>query len=174
MSNHAPNKLVIYDQKTYKLQDLIKSRGYPNSHIVNNTITMTDSIHETAFAISCLENVSAITCSLPSIYFISKWNYWINTIHLQCLLLKFGWVDKYLQDWWSNSIFKIDNYVMKNAIFCEAKSFVFCNVQTSYWTFVSKKWTPKWEIIALVTSSTNMHCWNNQYISLLLGYEINN
>ena len=49
MSNHAPKKQVIYDIikliffKAYNFSRS-KSRGYPNSHIVNWTIIMTDKV----------------------------------------------------------------------------------------------------------------------------------
>ena len=37
VSNHAPKKQVFYDKENIQTS-ISKSRGYPNSHIVNRTI----------------------------------------------------------------------------------------------------------------------------------------
>lgn len=57
-------------------------------------------MHETTFASGLLERASPITFFLPLTYSISKSNFCKNSIHLHCLLLKLGWVDKYLKDLW--------------------------------------------------------------------------
>ena len=43
VSNHAPKRQAIYNTKNIQTSRS-KSRGYPNSHIVNQTITMTDKV----------------------------------------------------------------------------------------------------------------------------------
>ena len=42
--------------------------------------------------------------------------------------------------YWSYTVLKLFD---ENVIFYQAKSLMFYNIQTTYWTFLSENWTPK-------------------------------
>ena len=44
VSNHAPKKQTVYDQKKNIRTLRSKNKDYPDTHIVDQTITMTDKV----------------------------------------------------------------------------------------------------------------------------------